>query len=96
MREVMTKEPVLRPELPRTIPRALPPRLSVGARPHGLPAAELVKLHHSLTQTLDAKEGLIAQFVSNEPNPKLAAVVYDLAYLSASWLGKRVLFVDGY
>lgn len=95
MREAMTKEPVLRPELPKPVLRALPPRLSVGARPHGLPPAELVKLHHSLTQTLDSKDGLITQFVAHEPNAKLAAVVYDLAYLSASWLGKRVLFVDG-
>ena len=95
MREVMTKEPVLRPELPKPVLRNLQSRLSVGARPHGVPAAELVKLHHSLTQMLDAKEGLIAQFVAHEPNPKLAAVVYDLAYLSASWMGKRVLFVDG-
>ena len=27
--------------------------------------------------------------------PAIAAVVYDLAYLSASWLGKQVLFIDG-
>jgi hypothetical protein len=95
MREAMTKEPVLRPALPSPLTRALPPRLSVGARPHGLPPAELVKLHHSLTQTLAGKEGLITQFVTHEPNPKLAEVVYDLAYLSAAWLGKRVLFIDG-
>ena len=68
MREAMTKEPVLRPELPKPVLRALPPRLSVGARPHGLPPAELVKLHHSLTQTLDSRDGLITQFVAHEPN----------------------------
>jgi hypothetical protein len=95
MHQAMTKEPVLRRELPKPALRALPPRLSVGARPHGLATAELVKLHHSLTQTLNVKDGLIAQFVARESDPRLSAVVYDLAYLSAAWLAKRVLFVDG-
>jgi len=95
MHDVMIKEPVLRPALPKPVPRQLPPRLAVGARPHGLPPAELVKLHHSVVRALGAKEGLIAQFVAHEASHKVAAVVYDLAYLSASWLGKRVLFVDG-
>jgi hypothetical protein len=54
-----------------------------------------VRLHHSVVRALGAKDGLIAQFVAHETSPKVTAVVYDLAYLSASWLGKRVLFVDG-
>jgi len=83
------------PGLPKPVSRRLPPRLAVGVRPHGLPPAELVKLHHSVVRALGAKEGLIAQFVAHETSPKVTAVVYDLAYLSASWLGKRVLFVDG-
>jgi hypothetical protein len=95
MRDLMIKEPVLRPELTKPLSRRLLPRLSVGARPHGLPPAELVKLHHSLVRLLEAKQSLITQFVAEEANPRVAAIVYDLAYLSASWLGKRVLFVDG-
>jgi hypothetical protein len=95
MHDVMIKEPVLRPALPKPGRWRLLPRLAVGARPHGLPPAELVKLHHSVVRALGAKESLIAQFVAHQGSPKVAAVVYDLAYLSASWLGKRVLFVDG-
>jgi hypothetical protein len=95
MHDVMIKEPVLRPALPKPVPRRLPPRLAVGARPHGLPPSELVKLHHSVVRALGPKEGVVAQFVAQEASHKVAAVVYDLAYLSASWLGKRVLFVDG-
>lgn len=80
--------------LPVPLPR-LPPRLAAGRRPHGLAPGELVKLHHSLAESLDADRGVIAQFVAPEPNAPLEAVVYDLAYISASWLGKRVLFVNG-
>ena len=80
--------------LPTPIPR-LPPRLAAGARPHGLAPTELVKLHHSLAETLDADHGVIAQFVAPEPDAAIESVVYDLAYISAAWLGKRVLFVNG-
>src|SRR5262245_499321 len=80
--------------LPVPLP-SLPPRLAAGRRPHGLAPGELVKLHHSLAESLDADRGVIAQFVAPEPNAPIEAVVYDLAYISASWLGKRVLFVNG-
>ena len=73
----------------------LPPRLAAGARPHGLAPNELVKLHHSLAESLDTDQGVIAQFVAPEPDAAIEAVVYDLAYISAAWLGKRVLFVNG-
>ena len=73
----------------------LPPRLAAGARPHGLAPNELVKLHHSLAESLDADQGVIAQFLAPEPDAAIEAVVYDLAYISAAWLGKRVLFVNG-
>jgi len=95
MPEARLKEPVLRPELPKTVSRALTTRLTVGAKPHGVAPAELVKLHHSLTRSFEQKQGLIAQFVAPETDPSVASIVYDLAYLSASWLAKRVLFVDG-
>lgn len=80
--------------LPMTVPR-LPPRLAAGARPHGLAPGELVKLHHSLAESLDTDRGVIAQFVAPEPDAAIESVVYDLAYISAAWLGKRVLFVNG-
>ena len=54
-----------------------------------------MKLHHSLAESLDADQGIIAQFLAPEPDAAIEAVVYDLAYISAAWLGKRVLFVNG-
>jgi Mrp family chromosome partitioning ATPase len=54
-----------------------------------------VKLHHSLAASLDTDHGVIAQFVAPEPDAAIESVVYDLAYISAAWLGKRVLFVNG-
>ena len=80
--------------LPVPLP-VLPPRLAAGARPHGLAPNELVKLHHSLAETLDTDQGVIAQFLAPEPDTAIEAVVYDLAYITAAWLGKRVLFVNG-
>ena len=71
------------------------PRLSVGVRPHGLATGELVKLHHSLAESLDTERGVVAQFVAPESGAGTEDVVYDLAYISAAWLGKRVLFVNG-
>ena len=54
-----------------------------------------MKLHHSLAESLDTDQGIIAQFFAPEPDAAIEAVVYDLAYISAAWLGKRVLFVNG-
>jgi Mrp family chromosome partitioning ATPase len=71
------------------------PRLSAGLRPHGLATGELVKLHHALTDALPAGAGVVTQLVAPEPDVSITHVAYDLAYISASWLDKRVLFVDG-
>jgi protein-tyrosine kinase len=73
----------------------LPRRLAAGARPHGLAPSELVKLHHTLAESLDSADGTVAQFLAPEPDAAIEAVVYDLAYISAAWLGKRVLYVNG-
>lgn len=73
----------------------LPRRLATGARPHGLAPNELVKLHHTLAESLDSANGTIAQFLAPEPDAAIESVVYDLAYISAAWLGKRVLYVNG-
>lgn len=94
MSESVTTKPVIGPGLPMPVSRGLP-RLATGARPHGLATGELVKLHHSLAESLDTDRGVIAQFVAPEPDAAIEAVVYDLAYISAAWLGKRVLFVNG-
>lgn len=78
------------------VPTSAPlPRLSMGVRPHGLAPGELVKLHHSLAESLDTERGVVAQFVAPESGAGTEDVVYDLAYISAAWLGKRVLFVNG-
>ena len=71
------------------------PRLSAGARPHGLAPSELVKLHHALAEALPTRAGIVAQLVAPEPDDAITQVAYDLAYISASWLDKRVLYVDG-
>jgi protein-tyrosine kinase len=70
------------------------PRLSAGRRTHGLATGELVKLHHALTDALPTGTGLVTQLVAPEADPSITHVAYDLAYISASWLDKRVLFVD--
>jgi hypothetical protein len=63
---------------------------------HGMSSRELVKLHHFLMSTVNNEErGIITQFVGPEPNSAVRDMVFDLAYLTAEWLGKRVLFVDG-
>ena len=86
--------PILERNVPELSPR-LPPRLAAGSRLHGLEPGELVKLHHSLAESLDCAHGVIAQFVAPEPDAAIGSVVYDLAYVSAAWLDKRVLFVNG-
>jgi len=48
-----------------------------------------------LAESLENMNGVIAQFVAPEPDAAIEAVVYDLAYVSAAWLDKRVLFVNG-
>jgi hypothetical protein len=94
MSRLRESEEIVRPQL--LVPRpGLPPRLAMGPRPHGLAPGELVKLHHTLAEALDTDRGVIAQFLAPEPDAAIEAVVYDLAYISAAWLGKRVLFVNG-
>jgi protein-tyrosine kinase len=73
----------------------LPARFAAGARPHGLAPGELVKLHHAMAESLGTERGTIVQFLAPEPDAAIEAVVYDLAYISAAWLGRRVLYVDG-
>ena len=94
MTETTTHAPTIEAALPIPVPH-LPPRAEAGATPHGLSPGELVKLHHSLAESLDTDHGVIAQFVAPEPDAAIELVVYDLAYISAAWLGKRVLFVNG-
>ena len=93
MSEAATKPRIDTANLPVTRKR-LPPKLATGARPHGLAPGELVKLHHALAASLDVEQGAVIQFLAPEPDTSSEAVVYDLAYISAAWLGKRVLFVN--
>lgn len=74
--------------------RRLPTKLRDG-KPHGLAPGELVKLHHTLTELLNTGNGVVCQFIAPESGAGTEDVVYDLAYISAAWLGKRVLFVNG-
>ena len=92
LRDKTITMPVPRTALQTAAPRA---RLIAGSGKHGLASGELVKLHHSLVASLDTEHGIIAQFVAPEPDAAIRDVVYDLAHVSADWLGKRVLFVDG-
>ncbi len=80
---------------PPTPSRRSPLRLSAGTRPHGLASSELVKLHHALAEALPSGNGIVAQLVAPERDDAITQVAYDLAYISASWLDKRVLYVNG-
>lgn len=71
------------------------PALKTDGRPHGLAPNELVKLHHTLAESLNTGSGVVCQFIAPEGGAGTEDVVYDLAYISAAWLGKRVLFVNG-
>jgi protein-tyrosine kinase len=75
--------------------REVAPRLSIGERPHGLSRNELVKLHHTLAKAMPSGTGIVAQLVSPERDAAITDVAYDLAYISAAWLEKRVLYVNG-
>jgi hypothetical protein len=95
----MTTTTLKRRSTHRTSPlvpsRRLPPNVKLDGRPHGLAPGELVKLHHTLAESLNTGNGVVCQFIAPEPNAATEDVVYDLAYISAAWLGKRVLFVNG-
>jgi protein-tyrosine kinase len=80
---------------PPVQPRTSAPRLSAGERPHGLSSNELVKLHHTLAEAMPTGNGIVAQLLAPERDTALTEVAYDLAYISASWLDKRVLYVNG-
>jgi hypothetical protein len=73
----------------------MPPRVAMGGRPHGLAPEELVRLHHTLIEALPTDRGIVAQLVATEPDEAITQVAYDLAFISASWLDKRVLYVNG-
>jgi protein-tyrosine kinase len=93
MDRLMARDTIIgRPPMPA---RQSAPRLSAGARPHGLSPQELVKLHHTLARALPSTAGIVAQLVSPERDAAITEVAYDLAYISASWLDKRVLYVNG-
>ena len=72
------------------------PRIAPIPRTHGLKAGELVKLHHSLAEShAHTKPAWSASLSPPESGAGTEDVGYDLAYISAAWLGKRVLFVNG-
>lgn len=95
----MPRTPIKRaPSLKSNLPvptRRLPPRLPPVPHTHGLSAGELVKLHHTLAESVPTEAGVVCQFVAPEGGAGTEDVGYDLAYISAAWLGKRVLFVNG-
>lgn len=95
MSSTLTRNP---PTAQRTLPvpvRRRVPRVAPIPRTHGLKAGELVKLHHSLAESIPNEAGVVCQFVAAESGAGTEDVGYDLAYISAAWLGKRVLFVNG-
>jgi len=95
--EDMTRTEVRKSGSGRGLPvptRRSVPKLRDG-RPHGLSTGELVKLHHTLAESLNTGGGVVCQFIAPESGAGTEDVVYDLAYISAAWLGKRVLFVNG-
>jgi len=87
------KPPAGQSNLPVPVRRRVP-RIAPIPRTHGLKAGELVKLHHSLAESMHSEAGVVCQFVAAESGAGTEDVGYDLAYISAAWLGKRVLFVN--
>ncbi len=62
--------------------------------PSGLATSELLRLQHAVsTRHNDWAE--VTQFISTVEGDGCAQVAYDLGWISAAWLGKRVLFIDG-
>src|ERR1700733_961064 len=93
----MTRAVLERRAAGRTMPapaQRAPPQGKGDGRPPGLAPGELVKLHHSLAESLNTGNGVVCQFIAPESGAGTEDVVYDLAYISAAWLGKRVLFVN--
>ncbi|HUN40884.1 MAG TPA: hypothetical protein VMU81_11375 [Acetobacteraceae bacterium] len=93
----MTRTALRKSANSRSLPvptRRAVPKLRDG-RPHGLSTGELVKLHHTLAEAMNTGSGVVCQFIAPESGAGTEDVVYDLAYISAAWLGKRVLFVNG-
>ena len=70
----------------------LPP--SPRREPSGLATSELLRLQHAVSaRHKDWAE--VTQFISTFEGDGCAQVAYDLGWISAAWLGKRVLFIDG-
>ena len=70
----------------------LPP--SPRREPSGLATSELLRLQNAVSKrNNDWAE--VTQFVSTAEGDGCAQVAYDLGWISAAWLGKRVLFIDG-
>ena len=62
--------------------------------PSGLATSELLRLQHAVSKRHnDWAE--VTQFVSTAEGDGCGQVAYDLGWISAAWLGKRVLFIDG-
>ncbi len=67
-----------------------PPR----REPSGLATSELLRLQHAVSKrNNDWAE--VTQFISTAEGDGCSQVAYDLGWISAAWLGKRVLFIDG-
>jgi len=62
--------------------------------PSGLATSELLRLQHAVS-TQDNDWAEVTQFISTVEGDGCAKVAYDLGWISAAWLGKRVLFIDG-
>lgn len=70
----------------------LPP--SPRREPSGLATSELLRLQHAVSKRHN-EWAEVTQFVSTAEGDGCAQVAYDLGWISAAWLGKRVLFIDG-
>jgi Mrp family chromosome partitioning ATPase len=78
---------------PRLMNEARVPCMTL-QRPDGLDTVELVRLYNAISRATAGREGTIVQFVSNRSGGSSTAMAYDTAWIGATLLGKRILFID--
>lgn len=62
--------------------------------PSNLDTVELVRLYNAISEATSRRSGTIVQFVSSTFGGSSTEIAYSVAWISATLLGKRILFID--
>jgi protein-tyrosine kinase len=62
--------------------------------PVDLDTVELVRLFNAISEATARRSGTIVQFVSSTPGGSSTEMAYSAAWIGATLLGKRILFID--